>query len=179
MTSGCPRKRFASPRSRRSRRGAATRASSSSTITVRSTRRSRGTSLRRLSAAQRSQPEVAEVLVGGGDDCERVAGGALGEADLGGLRQRAGKQCLDASDSCRRQGESAVRAGAADRAARLRGVADERLGVGAAVRAARQMREVAGQPEELQLEGQGEWVEGRASHARGKTVEEIQKAGER
>ena len=51
-----------------------------------------------LGAAQRAQPEVSEVLVGGGDHRERVAGGALRQAGVTRFCERTREQRLDAGD---------------------------------------------------------------------------------
>ena len=137
-----------------------------------------------LGAAQRPQPEAAVVLVRRGDDGERFARGALGRGRASPrLGERAREQRLDPDDPCRRERRARRRAAAADRAARLRRVADERHVVGAALGAARQVRQVAGEPEQLELERERERVERRPRRARGSSsssdVEEARQRRER
>src|SRR5207247_2003770 len=132
-----------------------------------------------LRAAQRAQPEIPEVRVGRRDHCERVTRRAVGQTDAACFGERAVEQRLDARDPGRRQRERSVRAGTAHGAAGLRGVADERLRVGTALRAARQMREVSRQPEQLELEGEGERGERRPRLERSGNVEEGRKSRQR
>jgi hypothetical protein len=96
-----------------------------------------------------------------------------------GLREWAVEQGLDARDPGWGKCERAVRAGPADRAAGLGRVADERLGICAALRATREMREIPGEPEQLELEREPERVERRTGVHRREAVEEIEEPGQR
>src|SRR5213076_1017366 len=69
----------------------------------------------RLGATQSAQAEVAEVLVRGGDQSERVARGTLRQLDLGRIREGTGQKRLRARKSSRRQQQGSICATTADR----------------------------------------------------------------
>ena len=131
-----------------------------------------------LHARERPQPEAAVVLVRAVTTRERVARRALGQPERRGVGERAREQRLDPGDAlgAERERLRLRRAGAADRAARARRVADERRVVGAAFGAARQVRQVAGEPEQLELEREPERVERRALGRVRRLVEQVEEA---
>ena len=94
-------------------------------------------------------------------DGERVAARAVGERRADRVGERRREQLLDRREPLGREPQRVPRVHAADRAARARREADE-LRVRAALDAARQVRQVAGEPEQLQLERERERVERRA-----------------
>ena len=103
------------------------------------------------------------VLVRGGDHPQDVALRPLRETELRGVGQRPREERLDPRDpvgsECERFGRR--RATRADSASGARRVADERLPLRAALGAGGDVRQVAGQPEQLELEREPERVEGR------------------
>src|SRR4029077_18854139 len=82
-------------------------------------------------------------------------------------------------DPCWRECERAGVAAPAHRAPCCGRVTDERLGLGATVCAARQMRQVAGEPEQLKLKRERERVERRACASRLQSFDEAEEAGQR
>src|SRR5581483_10017986 len=114
-------------------------------------------------------------------DAERVARGALAELQRRRVGERAREQRLDPLDpvGTERDRVGLVRARAAHRTAGARRVADERRVVGPTLRAARQMRQVAGEPEQLQLERERERVERRPLRRVRALVEDVEEARER
>ena len=80
----------------------------------------------RLLGGERSQAEAAVVLVRRRDHGERVARGALAQARVVCLGERSRQEPLDPGEALGRERQRAVRARAADGAAGLRRVADER-----------------------------------------------------
>src|SRR5438445_7164141 len=128
------------------------------------------------------QPEAAVVLVRGRADAERLARRPLARDRDGGLVERPAKQPVDGREPRRRERERLRlrRAGTANRPSRPRRVPDE-WPAGAALRAARQMRQVTRQPEELELERERKGVERGAGRARLRrpAVEDVEKASER
>jgi hypothetical protein len=66
------------------------------------------TQLDPLRASQGAQAKVPEVLVGGGDDRERIARSALGETDVAGLRKRPREQALNPRNSRLREGKRSL-----------------------------------------------------------------------
>ena len=115
------------------------------------------------------------------DEPERVPARALVEAGGRRVRERAREQRLDRADPARAQPErlGLRRARAADGAAGARRVADERRIGRATLGAAREMREIAGEPQELELERQAERVERRPLRRVRGLVEEIEEARQR
>src|SRR3954452_6289652 len=160
-------------------------ASSRPTCSSRSSSRSRIASRRtssrptRRSGAQHAKAETAVVLVRGGDDAERVAGCAFAEARVLRRGERLSQQRLDAADPRGRERQGPDAARTADRAAGLRRVADERRVVRAALRAAGQVGQVAGHPEQLELERERERVEGGARRARAGLVQRVEETRQR
>ena len=113
-----------------------------------------------------AQPETAVVLVGRADDRERLARrlrppSAIAAASASGVRSSA---WMPAIPSLRESDRARARARAADRPACSGQIADELL-LGAALDAAAEVRQVAGEPQELELEREHERVERR--HASG------------
>ena len=111
---------------------------------------------------------------------ERVARRALAR----GPTSCAARAALGAAPRCRRSppgesGSAPFAARAADGAAGLRRVADERRVVRAALGAARQVRQVAREPEQLELERERERVERGARRARAGLVERVEEARQR
>ena len=88
------------------------------------------------------------------------------------------KEPFDPRDALRGQRERARATTLADRSAGLRGIADERP-FGPAFGAARQMREVPREPEQLQLEGEDERIERRLGPARLGAVQDVEKPRQR
>src|SRR5437763_40144 len=102
------------------------------------------------SRRKRPQAKAAVLLVRRGDDAERLAPGAVAEPGAAGVRERRRQQELDPGEPFRRERERALRMGAADGASRAGREADE-LAHCAALDTRRHVRQVAGEPEELQL----------------------------
>src|SRR5207248_5906997 len=117
--------------------------------------------------------------VGRADHCKRVARGTFGEPDLSRVRERPPEQSFDSGDSCGRKRELSLPAPPAHRASRARRVSDEHFIRFAAVRATRQMRQVTGKPQQLQLKGERQRLERRTGFAWRKLVEEIEESSER
>ena len=116
------------------------------------------------------------VLVRRLHETERVARRPLVQVDGGRVGERAREQRLDRADAGGAERERLRLRGArtADRAAGARRVADERGIGGAALGAARQVRQVARDPQELQLEGERERVERRPLRDVRRIVEEVE-----
>src|SRR5215831_4445177 len=128
--------------------------------------------------AQRAEAEAAVVLVGRRDDAEGLAGSAFRQSRVAGLSERSLEQTFDSEQPLARQRQRSVGAGLADRTARARGVAGEAR-LGTALGAARHVRQVAGEPEQLQLEGEDERIETGRPPCRAHRVEEVEKPRER
>ena len=144
-----------------------------------SRRRARCRCRARASGRHRPQPEPAVLLVRRRDHGQRVAARAIGErrADRVGERRRE-QRSIAASPSAERRSAPARMVGA-DRAAGAGREADE-LGVRAALDAARQVRQVAGEPQQLQLEREPERVERRpAAGDRRRVVEQVEEPRQR
>src|SRR5207237_10822343 len=95
------------------------------------------------------------------------------------LGERPAEERLDACQPLLGERERAVRAAAADRAARPGGVADERT-TGAALRAAAEVRQIARKPEQLELQREAERVERRAARREARQfVEQVEEARQR
>src|SRR5207248_5571261 len=104
---------------------------------------------------------------------------ALTEREGGSVRKWPREQTLDAGDSRGAEGNRTVRARTADRAAGTRRVADERaIGV-AALGTARQVRQVPGEPEQLQLKRERDRVQRRTRCARRQLVDDVEEARQR
>src|SRR5262245_60829946 len=131
--------------------------------------------LRLRPGSESSQAKAAVVLVRRRDHAERFACCARRDRRV---RQRGREQALDAQDAFSRQRQRARAAALADRAAGRGRVADERP-LGPALGTARQVRQVAGEPEQLQLEREHERVERRLRPAHLRAVENIQKPCQR
>ena len=119
------------------------------------------------------------VLVRRGDDSERVAGAPLRQADRGRLGERPAQQRVDGGDAGAGERDRAGGAAAADGAACAGRVADERGLRLAALRAARDVREVAREPQQLELEGERERLVRRAGGGRLRVVEQVEEARQR
>ena len=115
------------------------------------------------------------VLVRRRDHTERFAGGSPRDVRVDEWRC---KEPFDPRDALRGQRERARATTLADRSAGLRGIADERP-FGPAFGAARQMREVPREPEQLQLEGEDERIERRLGPARLGAVQDVEKPRQR
>src|SRR6266542_302455 len=133
------------------------------------------------SRRERPQAEAAVVLVRRGDDGQYLACRPLAERDLPSARERCAQQAFHSGECRGRQGEDAPGSGTgpADGTAGPRRVADEGS-LSPALRAAAQVREVAGQPEQLELEGEAERVElGPTGGSSGPVVQQVEEAGQR
>ena len=107
-------------------------------------------------------------LVRGDDDGEGVAHGSLAQTEAGRLRERGEQERLDAAEPVRRQVDGlGRRASGADRPSRARQIADEAFGR-SALDAGLEMRQIAGEPEELELESERQRIEGRAAAQAGR-----------
>src|SRR5207253_10511433 len=119
------------------------------------------------------EAEAAVVLVRGRDHAERLSRAALGEAGPGGFGERPLEQPLDSKQPVSGERQRAVGAGLAYRPSRLGRVAGE-AGLRAALGTARHVRQIAGQPEQLQLEREHEWVDAGRVLGRPDPVEEVE-----
>src|SRR5919204_733767 len=119
--------------------------------------------VRAASRRQRPEPEAAVELVRGHDHGERLACGPFPERECVRLRERAQEEGAHAAEALGRELDRLVRGTRrADRATRAREVADERFRR-AAFDAGIEVREVAGEPEELELKAERERVERRTA----------------
>jgi len=120
------------------------------------------------------------VLVRGGDHPQDFALRPLREPELRGVGKRLGEERPDPRDTVggERKRFGRGRAPLADGTAGARGIADERVPCGATLGAGSDVRQVARQPEQLELESEPERVEGRPLGGVRRGVEEVEKAGE-
>src|SRR6266545_6035265 len=107
----------------------------------------------RLAACRdRAETEASVVLVRRGDHAQRFACARLGDLRVG---ERRAEQALDPADACGGERERVRPAPLADSAPGPRRVPDKGT-LRPALGAARQVRQVAGEPEQLQLKGENE-----------------------
>jgi hypothetical protein len=98
------------------------------------------------------------VLVRRGDDGERLAGASFGDGGAGCLRQRPSQERVDAAQAFGRDRQGAVCACSADDAAGAGREAGDRF-VRPTLGTAAGVRQVAGEPEQLELEREAERLE--------------------
>src|SRR5215831_5617333 len=132
------------------------------------------------SRRERPEPEATVMLVGGGHDRQDLARCSLGKLDTVCLGEWTANEAVHPRHRRRREGEDAAPrdAAVADDAAGLRRVASEHI-LAPTVRATSEVRQVAGQPEQLELEREAETIELRPRPRRaGGLVQEIEEAGQ-
>src|SRR5918996_736026 len=131
---------------------------------------------------ERAKPEAAVLLVRALDDAQALTQRVLLEARVARAGKWALEQRRDPEEACFREGQRVRPTLPADRAARPGGEAHERLCLPARG-TARQMGKVAGEPEQLELEGEDERLERRLGRKRRldvvQEVEEARKGVER
>ena len=119
------------------------------------------------------------VLVRRVDDSEGLAGRLGADPDRRGTRERRPQQRLDHGDGVLRQADRAgAGARAAHRSPARREIPDE-IALGTALDTAPEVRQIAGEPQELQLEPERQRVDGRTGRQRGQLVERVQEPCER